>query len=191
MNFATPEGGVRVPITVNVQMDDRVFSDFAAFDSIVLPRRWQKVALFVGVMLALALLNLFTGAQLLFWVLLIIGLITPLSFLIQFRQSIVAQIKRFRLETPKPVYRLTFPPEGETFQMQATDQPEQTLAWHDLAGAYLTRKALYLYAAPRQAYIVPLHQLQPGEGATLWAMARQSVAQGKARAYTRKLPDAA
>ena len=124
-------------------------------------------------------------------VLLVIGLITPLSFLIQFRQSIVAQIKRFRLETPKPVYRLTFPAEGDTFLLQVTEQPEQTLAWRDLAGAYLTKRALYLYAAPRQAYIVPLSQLQAGEGATLWAMARQSVAQGKARAYTRRLPDAA
>ena len=178
------------PLTVTVQMDDRVFSAFALFDGMILPRRWLKLLLFLAGMLAFALVNLFTGAPLLFWVLLVIGLITPLAFVVQFRQSVVSQITRYRLEKPKPVYTLTFPQATDAFTLQVTDQEAQHLRWASLAGAYRTGKAIYLYAARNQAYIVPFSQLDKGEAAAIWALAVAQVPPDRVRVYThRPLPD--
>lgn len=157
-------------ISVAVSMNDKVFSRFAAFDVFILSGRGRMLLGFFVLMLTLALANLYTDAALLFWILLIIGVFVPLSFLVRFRASTVQQINRFHLEEPKEVYHLDFFEEGKSFALTITDQKEQRVAYSGMHGAYLTKDAIYLYKEKTQAYIVPVSQIGEAQAAALWAL---------------------
>ena len=172
-------------VSLNVLMNDKVFSRFAAFDTLVRTRRWMKLLAFFMLMLGLALVNLFTGAPLLFWILLVIGCFSTLSSLFQFGASVKQQTRRFHLEKPKPVYRLSFPMEGDAFTLQITDQEEKSIVWPSLYGAYRTKSAIYLYTEKNQAYIVPFSQLNEGDPQRLWALVANRVSADKRREYAK------
>lgn len=171
-------------ISLTVQMDEQVFRRFAFFDSLLLSRKWLTLAAFFAAMLILALVNLFTGAALLFWILLGIGLLTPAAFLVQFAQSVRAQALRFRLDKPKPVYRFVFSPGEAVFTLQITGQAAKTLRYAALYGAYRTRHALYVYTERTQAYIIPTSQLATEEVTRLWGLFVENAPAGRTCYYS-------
>lgn len=175
-------------LSVNVMMDAKVFSHFAHFDVFTLTGRGRRMAAIAGILVSLAIMNYATDAALLGTVILLIGVFILLSFLIRYRASTVEQINRFRLNDPKPVYRIDFPQEGAALRLAITDQPEQEIAFADLYGVYRTTHAVYLYKEKTQAYIVPLSQLPQGMEQPLWKYlcARVPAAQDKRSLLARR-----
>ena len=157
-------------ISITVSMDDKVFSSFSSFDVFIMAGRGRMLLGFFVLMTTLALINFYTDAALLFWILIIIGGFVPLSFLVRYRASTVQQINRFHLEEPKDVYCLDFFEEDKSFALTITDQPTQRIAYSSMHGAYRTKRAIYLYVKKTQAYIVPVAQLGEERAKALWAL---------------------
>ena len=172
-------------LRIAVVMDAKSFSDFAFFDEVVLSGKWVKVLAFVIVIIVLAVINLFTNAALLFWVLLLLGILTPMAFYLQFRRSVFAQITRFQLETPKPVYSILLQKAAPTFQLHIEGQEPQEVSWNTLVGAYKTRAAVYLYTGAKRALLIPNSQVGDEGAELLWALVEEMVPANKIGVFTK------
>jgi len=176
------------PISITVHMNQRIYLRFAIFDGFWLPKQWVKLTVFFMVVLGLALANLATGEASLFRVLLIVGILSPIAYLLQFGYTLDRQLKNQSPNPTRAVYTLTFPAQSDTFTVSDTNQPVRQISWDSLHAVYRRRTAIYLYTAKAQAYIIPFAQLRAGEALKLWALATAHLPKDKVHLQASNTP---
>ena len=169
-------------ITVPVRMDYKTLRDFSMFDTFVLKKRWIRPALFGGIFLVFAVICFAaTGKEqnwLLGAVMLLIGLGMPAVYVGMFLSGVKGQAKKLRL--PRRVYTLNFSGSGIHIVNDLKQDEKVDLEWKKIPAAFRCKKAIYLYAAPTRAFILPDGQ---GDASAdeLWAMMEKHLRKGCAR----------
>jgi hypothetical protein len=92
----------------------------------------------------------------------------------------LAQAKKLRLDPPRRVYTLTFSPAGVHIVNDMKADEEADLEWKKIPAAFRRKKAIYLYAAPTRAFILPDGQGDASQD-ELWAMLVKHLRKGCAR----------
>ncbi|WMJ85107.1 YcxB family protein [Oscillospiraceae bacterium LTW-04] len=175
----------KAAFTVPVKVDGNIFKDFALFDTFRLQRRWKSPAVFVGIMLllspiAFSQVGKVEYAGLLGGVLLGIGALLPAVYFLSFFLSVRTQIRKLGLATPRHVYTLQF---NKNDGVEASADKEQiTYRWDELFAVYRTNHSIYLYVAPRKAYLLPNEQIEHGADA-LWSLMLSAMTVAKVHDY--------
>ena len=175
-------------ITVHVKMDRKILRSFALFDTFLLRKRWIKPAIFGGAFLIFALICFLATDKeqntLLGTVMLLIGLGMPAVYVGMFLSGVKSQAKKLRLDPPRAVYTLTFSPENVKIHNDLKVEEDVTLPWDKIPAAFRVRNAVYLYAAPTRAFILPDGQADaPAD--ELWRMIVEKLPKGRASTRTR------
>ena len=117
-------------------------------------------------------------ASLLGTVMLLIGLGMPAVYVGMFLSGVKGQAKKLKL--PRKVYTLTFSKSGVHISNDLKPEEQVDLEWQKIPAAFRCRNAIYLYAAPTRAFILPDGQgdASPDE---LWAMMEKHLRKGRAQ----------
>lgn len=156
-------------ITVPVKLTAKSFRDFALYDTLARQRKWVPPVVFclilsVSAAICYALRDRSPNAGLLVSVLLAVGIGLPLVYFISFFSSIRQQNRRMGLTKPKEVYTVTLDANG--VHVDAGGQ-HMDHSWASLYRAYRRPEAVYLYASPKQAYLLPYADTDPQ---ALWTL---------------------
>lgn len=169
-------------ITVSVRMDYKTLRDFSLFDTFILKKHWIKPTVFCAAFLVFALICFAaTGKEqnwLLGTVMLLIGLGMPAVYVGMFLSGVKGQAKKLKL--PRRVYTLICSNQGIRIQNDLKQEEQVTLEWQKIPAAFRCRKAIYLYAAPTRAFILPNDQADAPVD-ELWAMMVKNLRKGCAR----------
>ena len=147
-------------ISVNIQMDEKGFRDFAVFDFFRHQHAWQRPAVFAAILLVcsgicFSQVGKRGGAGLLTAVLAIVALGLPAAYFGSFFYNLPRQVKKLGL--PKPFYRLELTEQGLSAWMAGSQdkaEPTYTYPWSDAYCAYRTADAVYLYVRKNQAFLL-------------------------------------
>lgn len=150
---------------VSVKVDGDIFSHFAWFDTFRRQRRWISPAIFSGIMIFFSIIAFSQAgrieqAALLGGILLGVGILLPAVYLFSFFLSIQTQIKKLGLAKPRHVYTLVLDSEKGTAVF--TENEKAAYRWNELFAAFRADRAIYLYATPRRAYLLPNEQIEGG-----------------------------
>lgn len=154
-------------IKISINYDD--YRRFSYFDVFFRQHRHRRPLLFLILLgsfsaTCFCLVGRRPGALLLAWSLLIIAVLVPLAYFVQYAFSIRDLRKTLHLSTyrPREVYTLRFT--DEAFYAAIGSAKPIRVPWQRLHHAYRTRNAIYIYATEKQAFIVP-----PQSGSkTIW-----------------------
>lgn len=158
----------RPTITVPAKIDAGVFRRFALFETFVRQKRWRSPALFAAILLTAAGVCFVFGADqrgagLLGAVLALVALGLPAAYVVSFLCSVRKQGKRLGLDGARVVYTLHLNEDG----ILTTSEKEQSaLRWEQIFCAYRVEGCIYLYATPRQAFLLP----EDGQGDAVWTL---------------------
>ena len=145
------------PVTIACKIDQKTFTHFAVFDTLVRKKGWRNPVLFALIMSAFAVVCFLarkTHAQavLLGGVLLGVGLCLPIVWFGMFFSSVKRQAARSGLSPDKAQYFVTLL-EEKIFVSKGKEKAD--FKWED---AYLARRVkgcIYLYVAPTRAFLLP------------------------------------
>lgn len=169
-------------ITVPVRMDYKTLRDFSLFDTFILKKHWFKPAIFGAAFVIFAIICFAaTGKEqnwLLGTVMLLIGLGMPAVYVGMFLSGVKGQAKKLKL--PRKVYTLTCSNECIRIHNDLKEEEQVTLEWKKIPAAFRCKKAIYLYAAPTRAFILPDGQADASAD-ELWAMMVKNLRKGCAR----------
>lgn len=169
-------------ITVSVHMDYKTLREFSMFDTFVLKKHWIRPAVFGAIFLIFAVVCFAAAGKEQNWllgtVMLLIGLGMPAVYVGMFLSQVNSQAKKLKL--PRKVYTLTFSNSGVHISNDLKPEEQVDLEWQKIPAAFRCRNAIYLYAAPTRAFILPDGQgdASPDE---LWAMMEKHLRKGRAR----------
>lgn len=172
----------RTAVTAHVKMDYKTLRAFSLFDTFLLKKAWRRPTIFGGIFLSSAIIcffltnrdqNVFMGV---FHT--IIGLGMPLVYVMMFLSGVKQQAKKLKL--PRNVYTLAFAPDGIRITNDMKKEETVQLEWARVHALYRRKGAIYLYAAPTRAFILPDGQADATPDA-LWQMLteRAQAARGK------------
>lgn len=174
-------------ITVPVRMDYKTLRDFSLFDTFILKKHWLKPTIF-GVAFVIFAIICFAATDkeqnwLLGTVMLLIGLGMPAVYVGMFLSQVKSQAKKLKL--PRKVYTLTCSTECIRITNNLKQEEQVTLEWPKIPAAFRCKKAIYLYAAPTRAFILPDGQADatPDE---VWAMMESNLREGRAHNRRKK-----
>ena len=144
-------------ITIVSRIDAKTFRRFAYFDAYRLKKRYRTPVTFLALMLFFAVCCFLVagrkqGALMVGSVLLIVGLMLPLSYFLSFALSVRAQTRE--LKQPLKAYTLTLTDEQNGVHI-ANAKEQVTLPWNKIYGAYRLPGCIYLYAHPTKAFLLP------------------------------------
>lgn len=177
-------------IVVSSRIDDKLFSGFAFFDTIIHQKRLRSPLIFTGLMAAFACICYFLhdrANQAIFMgnVLLLVGLALPLVYFGTFFRSVQNQITRLNLRTPQLVYTVYLDDEKDGVVITDAKASKTVFrSWNDIFGAYRVKGCIYLYVSPRQAFLLPDGQANVSPDA-LWAFLQKKLPEGKLKNKTR------
>jgi len=166
----------RQSITVHVKMDRKTLRSFAVFDTFILKKQWRRPAVFSLILLIFAFVCLFAIDKdqhvLIGSVLLVIAAALPFSYIFMFLSGVKEQAKRLKL--PRRVYSLTLSSSGISISNDIKKEETVWLEWNKIHALHRRKGAIYLYASPARAFILPDGQADasPDE---LWQMMTQRV----------------
>lgn len=166
----------RQSITVHVKMDRKTLRSFAVFDTFILKKQWRRPAVFSLILLIFAFVCLFAIDKdqhvLIGSVLLVIAAVLPFSYIFMFLSGVKEQAKRLKL--PRRVYSLTLSSSGISISNDIKKEETVWLDWDKIHALHRRKGAIYLYASPARAFILPDGQADasPDE---LWQMMTQRV----------------
>ena len=158
-------------ITVSVKMDRKTLRSFAVFDTFILKKQWRRPAVFSLILLVFGLVCLFAIDKeqhvLIGSVLLVIAAMLPFSYIFMFLSGVKEQARRLKL--PRRVYTLTLTSSGVSIANDIKKEETVWLEWDKVHALHRRKNAIYLYAAPTRAFILPNGQADasPDE---LWQM---------------------
>lgn len=174
-------------ITVPVRMDYKTLRDFSLFDTFVLKKHWFKPTIFGAAFLIFAIICFAATDKEQNWllgtVMLLIGLGMPAVYVGMFLSQVKSQAKKLRL--PRKVYTLTFTTESIRISNNMKQEEQVTLEWPKVPAAFRCKKAIYLYAAPTRAFILPNGQADAAQD-ELWTMLESGLREGRARRFDKK-----
>ena len=144
-------------IIIVSRIDAKTFRRFAYFDAYRLKKRYRTPVTFLSLMLFFAVCCFLVagrkpGAMMVGSVLLIVGLMLPLSYFLSFELSVRAQTKA--LKHPRKAYTLTLTDDKEGVRIE-NGKEQVTLPWNKIYGAYRLPECIYLYAHPTKAFLLP------------------------------------
>lgn len=146
-------------VTVHVKINAGIFRRFAMFDAFRLHRRWKAPALFALILIAFSISAfLMTGktqSAMIGNLLLVIGLGLPLAYVLHFLMQVRDQCKRLGLRQLRPAYTLNMNEKHLRIINDMNPEPEVSLTWDSLYGAWRGDMAYYIYAGPSRAFILP------------------------------------
>ena len=166
----------RQSITVHVKMDRKTLRSFAVFDTFILKKQWRRPAVFSLILLIFAFVCVFAIDKdqhvLIGSVLLVIAAALPFSYIFMFLSGVKEQAKRLKL--PRRVYSLTLSSSGISISNDIKKEETVWLEWNKIHALHRRKGAIYLYASPARAFILPDGQADasPDE---LWQMMTQRV----------------
>lgn len=168
-------------IDVPVHLDPKTFRRYCAFDAFRRRRRWFA-PLMIGMVLVTAslagLLNLVPmgggGAG----VLMGLGIAVPLAAFGLYAIQVEAQIASQRLGDSPLVYALRMTPDCVRVSKEPDGGDAVDLGWDSLCAAFRRPGAIYLYATPERAFILPEGQASAPDEA-LWEYIRKYLGEGK------------
>lgn len=171
--------------TVPARITPKVFQEFAWFDILRQQRRYRAPVLFAAIMTVFAAVCFLVsgrvrGAGLLGGVLLGVGLVLPLGWLLSFHFSLRAESKRLELAQAPVAYTLRFADQGLTI---SKDQEQVEFSWDKLWKVCRLRRCLCLYAAPRQAFLLPVEDIPDAD--ELWQALCQKLPAEKRQDFSR------
>lgn len=145
------------PIEIHVRLDARTFRRYCAFDALRRRRAWFMPVLIamLAITAAVGLLLFGHGQESLAGVLMGLGIAVPLIFFGLFLIQVEVQVSRQKLKDAPPVYSLTLKPEGLGVRNDQKEESEIELPWEKLWAAFRNTDAIYLYATPERAFILP------------------------------------
>ena len=169
-------------ITIPVRMDHKTLRDFSLFDTFILKKHWIKPALFAAIFLVFAIICFAATSKEQNWllgtVMLLIGLGMPAVYVGMFLSGVKGQAKKLKL--PRRVYTLSFSSSGVHIANDLKPEEQADLEWQKIPAAFRCKQAIYLYAAPTRAFILPDGQADaPAD--ELWAMMEKHLRKGRAR----------
>ncbi len=175
-------------ITVHVKMDLKTLRSFAVFNDIILKKRFVRPAVFAAILLFFSIICYASGKEqsaLLGTLLMVLALGMPLVYFGTFLSQIKSQAKKLRLNPPRKVYTLALKPDGVHIQNDMRKEENVDLPWDKWHGAYRLNTAIYLYATPQRAFILPNGQADaaPQE---VWQLIETHLPQGRAQDCTKK-----
>ncbi|MBR5547861.1 MAG: hypothetical protein IKU70_12915 [Clostridia bacterium] len=163
-------------ITVQVKMDRKTLRSFAVFDTFILKKQWRKPAVFSLILLVFAFICLFAVDKeqhvLIGSVLLAIAAALPFSYIFMFLSGVKEQARRLKL--PRRVYTLSLSGSGIAISNDIKKEETVWLEWSKVHALHRRKNAIYLYASPARAFILPNGQADatPDE---LWQMMTEHV----------------
>lgn len=175
-------------ITVHVKMDRKTLRSFAVFDTFLLKKQWKRPLGFAGILIAFALISFLSGktqSVMLGSVLLIVGLGLPFTYVTMFLSQVKEQAKKMRLDPPRKVYTLTLDDGGVTIRNDMKVEADVHLEWDKIPAAFRMRKAVYLYASPVKAFILPDGQADASP-AEVWDFIVKHLPEGRANVKKKK-----
>ena len=154
---------------IEVFLSTGEFWRFTMFDTYRRKKMWRSPAIFATLMSVSAticfLMHHVDGAVMLGTVLLIVGLGMPLTYFAMFFCSLYKQIRIQKL--PRTVYTLTLT-EGKEIHIE-NETEKVDYPWKKVHHAYRGKTAVYLYATPARAFILP-HYYAEGGADALWKL---------------------
>ena len=164
----------RTHITVRVKMDYQTLRAFCLYDTFVLKKAWRRPAIFGGIFLLSAIvcfcLTDKEQNEMIGTLLAVIGAGMPLVYVTSFLSDVKRQAVRLRL--PRRVYTLVFSPQGIRITNDLKTEETVQMEWSQVHALYRRKNAIYLYAAPTRAFILPNGQADAGTE-ELWQMLTQ------------------
>ena len=151
-------------LIVPSRVDTDTFLQFGVFDTFRLQKRWRRPALFAAILCGCGAACLASGREggtLLGGVLLAVGLGLPLIYVANFLFSLRRQAGRLQLDGKRIVYTLHLQPEGVSV---STGKENTAFPWAQIHRAYRVPGCIYLYAAPRRAFLLP----ENGQEESVW-----------------------
>ena len=144
-------------ITIVSRIDAKTFRRFAYFDAYRLKKRYRTPTTFLALMLFFAVCCFLVagrkpGALMVGSVLLIVGLMLPMTYFLSFALSVRAQTQA--LKQPRKAYTVTLTDEKDGVHI-ANGKEQITLPWNKIYGAYRLPECVYLYAHPTKAFLLP------------------------------------
>lgn len=161
-------------VTVQAVLDGATFRRFAMFDVFCHQKRWRSPALFALILGAAAaicfVLHERRGAVLLGSVLLAVALGLPAAYFLSYFLSVRAQAKKLDAGGGTAAYTVRL--DGDGVRVTQGESAAE-FSWVELLCAYRVEGCVYLYAAPRRAFLLP--ERCGGGGA--WRMLQRHMAQ--------------
>lgn len=153
---------------IQVWLDARSYRAFRSFDQFVRLRSIRRPLIFLSIFAALALISFAMGATgtkggwLLGAALLVVGILLPASYVLQFLRGVDQQAAKLGLtgSARKYAYTLLLYEDPEALTVQTGSDGSLRFPWTKIHGIWRGKEAIYLYVAPEKAYILP--QLSEG-----------------------------
>lgn len=173
----------RKKITAHVKMDYKILRSFSLFDTFFLRKGWIRPTIFGGAFLLFAIICFLATDKEQNWllgtVMLVIGIGMPAVYVGMFLSSVKARAKKLRLNPPRPVYTLVLGEKGVHIHNDMKAEPDVELPWDKIPAAFRVQKAVYLYATPAKAFILPDGQADASP-AEVWEHVVQHLPEGRA-----------
>lgn len=144
-------------LTMTANIDRKVFTDFALFDTFVMKKRWKNPVLFASIMIFFSVICFAAGktreqADLLGTVLLSVGLVLPAVWFLLFMISVQNQVKVNRLSLSKAQYFVML---NEENVRVAKGEERVEHSWDEIHHVYIMKGCIYLYISQARAYLMP------------------------------------
>lgn len=144
-------------LTMTANIDRKVFTDFALFDTFVMKKRWKNPVLFASIMILFSVIcfaarKSHEQAGLLGTVLLSVGLVLPAVWFLLFMISVQNQVKVNRLSSSKAQYFVMLSEENVRV---AKGEERVEHNWDEIYHVYLMKGCIYLYISQARAYLMP------------------------------------
>ncbi|MDO5436430.1 MAG: hypothetical protein Q4G19_08685 [Clostridia bacterium] len=158
-------------ITYHCRIDRKIFRRFAVFDTFILHKRWRLPAIFALIMTAFAIVCFLSGKQQ-SWlpgtILLVIGLGMPAVYAGTFLSQVNKKAAALKLDKPRAMYTVVLSSGDVNIHNDFKQEQNVVLPWEKVWGAVRVRDAVYLYAVPSRAFILPDGQADAPAG-EVWA----------------------
>lgn len=157
-------------------INDKIFRNFALFDTFIKQKHWRSPAIFAAIMLISAsacffMRNAREGAMTLCTVLAFIGIALPVVYVLSFFISVKSQIKRLGLKEGKEAYTSVLTQHEISI---SSGEESAEFKWETLHFAYRAKNCIYLYISPKRAYLLPNSGAEPNIEAA-WSLIKEKL----------------
>lgn len=157
-----------VSVTVKCRIDKKTFRRFALFDAFRLKKRARLPLLFLLIMTVFSVICYVSGKNeswLIGSVLLLIGLGMPAVYFGSYISGVNKQADQLKMDKPRAMYTLQLSPDGVNIHNDLKAEENVSLPWDKVWGVVFVRDAVYFYAHPSRAFILPKGQAEPDDDA--------------------------
>ena len=170
-------------IVVSVKLDEKTYKRFVRFDTFVLRKKWIRPAVFSLVLIAAALIVLFTRKEqsgIIAAILLAAGIALPLVCIGTFLLRVNRQAARVRLKPDQLLYTVTMRNEGVRIVNDRNEKDPQEVSWDSIHQAFRKDGCIYLYVTPYKAFLLPSKQADAPDH-EVWDFIRKRLGEGKCK----------